>query len=313
MELDRASAVAEAFALGEPAGRPQFVARGAMGELWRLETTAGQRWAVKALFEWADTDPCPRDLVLQEAADEAGIRLPAPRLAPDGRAVVDRARVYAWADLAPLPRPFDDELLGQAGRILGTLHALALPPEPGEEVDDWYLAAPSADELAHLVERAHASGGSWASALENWLPRLVELSELVATTPPGVHDVIVCHRDLTPDNVFLDGSAGRSLVVVDWENAGPLSAEAELALTISSWAPPTRWPPFLDGYQAAGGPAALTGPASFVTSVATDLNYLRVLVDHALEDGAHRAFAEPELEARLQNGFDDAVPRGWFS
>lgn len=312
MDLARAAAVTAAFGLGEPSRAPAFVARGAMGEIWRVETDDGRAWAVKSLFEWAESDPRPPDLELQAAAAAAGIRLPAPRTAPDGRAVIDLARVYEWAELRPIERPFDDEVLAEAGTILGTLHSLALPPRPGEVVDEWYLQAPSADELTHLVDRARRAERPWAAALQDHLPRLVELAELVAESSLAADDVIVCHCDLTPDNVFR-AAGGDALLVVDWENAGPLSAEAELGMTISSWAAPDRWRAFLDGYEAAGGPATLRGPASFATSVATVLNYLRVLVDHSLEDGKHRAFAEPQLEARLHgDGFDHVVPRGWF-
>lgn len=301
------------FALGEPVGAPTFVARGAMGELWRLDAAGGRRWAVKVLFDWVAVDPRPRDLDLQAAAAGAGITLPRPRLATDGRAVVDGVRVYEWVDLAPLLQwPIDDATLAEAGAILGTLHALALAPGPDEEVDEWYRTAPAPAHFEELADRGDAAGRTWAPVLRARIDRLAELANLVASAPSMDDDVILCHCDLTVDNVFRP-AAGGPLVALDWENAGPLSAEAELAMTVSSWAPPTQWEPFLRAYEAAGGTARLRGPASFATTVATILNYLRVLVDHSLDDDGHRAFAEPKIERMLRETLDDAVPRGWMA
>ena len=312
MDRTRAAAIAGAFALGEPRGEPAFVARGAMGELWRVETSDGRRWAVKALFDWAPEDPFPPDVAFQRAAAGLGIHLPAPRVAPDGRAVVDRTRVYEWVDLAPpLPRPVDAATVAEVGGVLGRLHALALAPAPGDEVDEWYVTAPSRSDLAALAERAAGAGRPWAAALARHLPELGDLSDLVAGAPPLEGDVIVCHRDLTPDNAFRPAGGG-PLLVLDWENAGPMSAEAELAMTVADWAPEDP-APLLRAYAEAGGTATIRGASSFVTSVATTLNYLGVLVDQSVEDDGHRAFADRLLEARLAVGFGAAVPRGWAS
>ena len=70
-------AVVARFSLGQPLGAPAYVARGAMGEVWRLETTAG-RWAVKWQFPWAPAEPVPADMAIQRAAADAGIPLPLP-------------------------------------------------------------------------------------------------------------------------------------------------------------------------------------------------------------------------------------------
>ena len=311
MDPTRAASVATTFALGEPAGPATFVARGSMGELWRLRTVDGRTWAVKTLFGWGDPEPTGRDVALQHAAAGAGIALPAPCRAVDGRIVVNGVRVYEWVDLAPLPWPPDAATVEEAGRILGALHALALAPDEGEEVDEWYRTAPEPSLLADLAERGRRAGRPWAAPVLDRLGLLTELHAIVraaAASPPT--DVIVCHRDFTPDNVFRPADGG-ALVVVDWENAGALSAEAELAATVATWCGSADPRPLLDGYAAGGGTASIAGPASFATNTATRLNYLRVMAEQSLADDEHRAFADAALVRLVDDELDDAVPRGW--
>jgi hypothetical protein len=87
MPPDRWTELAGRFSLGAVITEPEFVARGAMGTVWRLETGAG-RWAVKWLFPWSPADPRPADVAVQIAAAAAGIPLPPPVLLPDGAAVI---------------------------------------------------------------------------------------------------------------------------------------------------------------------------------------------------------------------------------
>lgn len=310
MDPTRAAVTAAAFDLGEPATAPRFVARGSMGELWQLRTVDGRRWAVKTLFDWGLPDPSGRDVVLQEGAARAGISLPAPRAAADGRIVVNGVRVYEWVDVVPLHRPPDEGTLGEVGRILGVLHTLGLQPDAGEEVDEWYRTAPTPADLDDLATRSAAAGRVWAPSLCARLDQLHVLGEVVRSAPPRADDVIVCHRDYSPDNVFRP-SAGGDLVVLDWENAGPLSAEAELANTIAAWCGSSSPHALLAGYAAGGGTAEIRGPESFSSNVATRLNYLRVMVDQSLEDDAHRSFADTAVERLLRVELDVAVPRGW--
>ena len=306
----RTAAVAAAFSLGTPAGPVAFVARGSMGELWRLRTVEGASWAVKTPFAWADPEASGRDVVLQDAAAAAGIRLPAPRRSLDGRIVVDGVRVYEWIDLVPLPSSPDEATLEEVGRILGTLHALALPPAPGEEVDDWYRSAPALDVLPALADAGRRVGRAWAEPLRQRLALIDSLGTLVRVAPPRTDDVIVCHRDFTADNVF-QRVGGGPLVVLDWENAGPLSAEAELAATVATWCASSSPDALLAGYAAGGGTATISGSASFATNVATRLNYLRVMAEQSLADDVHRPFADAAVEGLLRVGLDAALPRGW--
>jgi Ser/Thr protein kinase RdoA (MazF antagonist) len=284
--VDRAGAlrVARAFDLGAPDGDPVFVARGAMGRLWRVDTDQ-RSWAVKQLFDWNDPGAAAGDLALQLAAADAGIRLPRPRLAPDGSVAVDGVRVYEWVDLGPPVTTADvpAAVVFEAGSILGRLHQLQVPPSDEAAVDEWYRTVPPATsgELRSIVESV-----AWDE------------------------DVIVCHRDFTRDNVFPPAEGG-ALIVIDWENAGPLPAEQELGLSIDAWSGSSGMlaRAFVDGYESTGGPARIKDRTSFATAVATSLRYLEVLTDHAAgDDPDHRAFAERTLP-RVRLGVDGLLGR----
>ena len=115
-------ALADMFSLGRSRGIPGYVARGAMGEVWRFETSGGS-WAVKWQFPWAPAEPHPHDVAVQRAAATAGIPLPRPVTTADDAAIVQlggrSARVYEWADLGPpLAVPVAPETAAEAGRLL---------------------------------------------------------------------------------------------------------------------------------------------------------------------------------------------------
>src|SRR5215472_17551509 len=160
-------AVAAIFSLGPVLGIPGYVARGAMGEVWQLETSSG-RWAVKWLFPWVPADPRPADVAFQLAAAAAGIPLPCPVLTADGAAVAaaggQPVRVYEWVDLGPpLATPVPPATAAEVGRLLGTLHALGL--EAGEPEDSWYTRVQPDDYWDGLIARATAAGAPWAGQL----------------------------------------------------------------------------------------------------------------------------------------------------
>jgi Ser/Thr protein kinase RdoA (MazF antagonist) len=303
--------LAERFGLGTVLGTPGHVARGAMGEVWRLDTSHG-RWAVKWQFPWAPVDPSPADVGVQLAAAAAGIPLPLPVLTPAGEAVVQaggqHARVYEWADLgrASAP-PVGDAAAAEAGRLLGTLHRLALPPT--EPDDPWYTALPAARDWAALADRAAAGGVAWAGDLATALERIGRLSARAAGPPPA-DQRIVCHRDFSPANV-LPAADGSHLVVLDWENAGPLDPRCELGYALLAWSTghgqvsTSAMAALLDGYTAGSGtdPAPETG--MFLTAIAATLNFLYVMAEQAVTDPGHAGFAVQQVSSLLGQDLDD--------
>jgi len=302
-------ALADRFALGQVSGSPTYVTRGFMGEIWQLHTARG-RWAVKWQFPWAPADPRPADIGVQLAAADAGIPLPLPVTGTDGTAVAriggQHARVYEWADLgAPFSPPVSAGTAAEVGRLLGVLHRLSMTVV--EPVDPWYTAVPDAGHWAKLVRRASAAGASWADRLSAALGLIADLSAQVA--PPAGRPPIVCHRDFNPDNVFPSPAGG--LIVLDWENSGPLHPDGELGYAIFTWcAGSGRFDreaaeALRTGYAKSCGAAPPLRPWLFGTAIATHVNVLSVMIERALTEPDHREHAEAQIASLLDHDLAD--------
>ena len=282
-----ADEVAATFGLGAVAGPPVLATRGANGFIWMVTTDRG-RWAVKRLQPWIADEPRPYDVDVQLAALDAGIRLPRPVLTSDGTAVVDRTRVYEWVDLGEqVALPVDDDRAAEAGSILGRLHALAMTSP--SEIDPWYTTPPGRERWEDLARRGQTARARWADELAGEIEFLVELGSQ-RSRPPNL-PVITCHCDFAPGNVLPALEDGR-LVVLDWENAGPLGADAELAETIVLWCADGERADLvvarvlLGSYERVTGTTPMLRPSSFDMAVVTHLNYLAVNLDHSI-DPAH--------------------------
>jgi Ser/Thr protein kinase RdoA (MazF antagonist) len=282
-----------------------------MGETWRLQTSRGP-WAVKWQFPWAPVQPCPADVQVQQAASAGGIPLPLPVLTLAGEAVAGvggrHARVYAWVDLAPPVRPpADDRTAAEAGRLLGMLHGLALPS--GEPDDPWYTQVPSPPDWAALADRAEVAGLAWAGMLASAQRRIAGLSARLGVPRPAGRRV-VCHRDFNPDNV-VPAASGDHLVVLDWENAGPLDPGCELGYALFAWSAgrgqisTSAITALLDGYAAAPGGGPVLGPGMFTTAIAAHLNFLYVMAEQAITDPGQRGYAEEQVTGLLREDLDD--------
>jgi aminoglycoside phosphotransferase (APT) family kinase protein len=137
------------------------------------------------------------------------------------------------------------------------------------------------------------------------LPTLPALC--AAVTPADPAELIVCHRDLHPENVLADPVG--ALVVVDWDNIGPATPGRELAAMLFDWfcdGPVTdldAMRALYDAYVLAGGPGRVTGPADFSTLLATRLNFLLLQAGVAADDDVddrHREWAEREVDEALR-------------
>jgi aminoglycoside phosphotransferase (APT) family kinase protein len=310
---DRVMRVVDAaavFDLGGVCCTPTFAARGAMGEVWRVETATGV-WAVKILFPWNEPGACPPDVAIQEAAAAVGVRVPTITRSVEGDVVATVAgrgvRVYEWVDLdVPLEVPIAEEMVADAGWILGRIHSLPTAA-PADPIDDWYTIPPSRDEWEALVGRADAAGAAWAARLAANVDAMVDLDHMTAGDPGPV---IFGHRDFDPSNVLRRRRDGR-LVVLDWENAGAIPADWELASALDSWtgADPMLVAALIDGYRRGGGTALVTGPTSFRSETTAFCNYVRVLVRNVLDDGEEAVVSRPQLERILGRGIHGYRPR----
>ncbi|WP_327001591.1 phosphotransferase [Dactylosporangium sp. NBC_01737] len=260
--------------------------RGALGQIWRVNDV----FALKEIFRRPPSEAAvDAELRFCALASAAGVRLPLSHPDRDGRYLHRTPggtwlRLYDWIDLRPVD-PAAPSTPDQLGTLLARLHRCAPPTPP--DGDTWYEEFPAADHWP-----AHAE-------------RIAALPDLCAPADPA--DLIVCHRDLHPENVLAAPDGG--LVVVDWDCLGPAAPQRELARMLFDW--------YCDGpaldldamcalyaaYVRAGGPGRITDPADFTALLASRLNFLlvqlRIAVDPATEP-RHRAWADREIDEGLR-------------
>jgi Ser/Thr protein kinase RdoA (MazF antagonist) len=160
------------------------VSRGAVGRIWRLDagTDRTERYALKETFGEPDEQAICHEAAITAHLAAAGIRLPRALPASSGRFIVRSAsdarggwlRLFEWIDGEPADLA-DPATAGRIGRLLGRLHAHALPPQP--PVDPWYETTPDPAIWDALTaagrEQAPAGARSWRDALTccaHWPP-----------------------------------------------------------------------------------------------------------------------------------------------
>lgn len=280
---------------GRAFGWPEDVAvaegpRGALGQIWRVDTGSA-RYALKQIFfDPPSESAIEAELAFARRAAGAGVALPRSHPDREGRYLHTTPsgawlRLYDWFDLRPvgLTAPATPRELGT---LFARLHLCA--PAATEQPDSWYETVPTA--------------GDWAEVGTPYtLPALPEV-----ITPSDPARLIVCHRDLHPENVLADPTG--ALVVVDWDNLGPADPGRELAQALFAWfADPTvnlhAMRAMYEAYVDAGGTGRITEPADFTMLAACRLNFLlvqtRVLLDPAVEP-RHREWAQCEVDEVLR-------------
>jgi Ser/Thr protein kinase RdoA (MazF antagonist) len=282
--------------------------RGALGQIWRLDV--GQaRYALKEIFAEPPSEALiEAELAFARRAAEAGVRLPASHPDREGRYLLAAPggtwlRLYGWIDLRPV-QPTAHTTPRELGALLARLHqcAPATAVEPGGgPPDHWYHHIPAAHEWA----QPSASGAPWAPRLADRLTTLPELSATLAPADPA--ELILCHRDLHPENILADPAG--SLTVVDWDNLGPAAPGRELARVLFDWFCDGAIPDLdamrgmYEAYLREGGPGRITEPADFTMLLACRLNFLLVQARVAIDPRAeqrHREWAEREIDEALR-------------
>ena len=301
---DTADLIAETYALGAGPWTMTPVTRGALGQIWKL-SGAGTSWAVKELLFGCDEEQVRREAALRRAAEQLGIA--SPRLMPDRQgAHVSRldsgspVKLYDWID-GTRADASDPDVLDWFGRTMALLHrAGAGETEPPS---GWYKRCPRDDEWAALHTEVRRAGMPWADALGRFIATsAVELARWV--TPSGPDDLVTSHLDLQPQNVLV-GPDGP--VLLDWDNAGSACAERESARALFVWSGGNEGDVeagarVARAYRDAGGRAVVRGPGSFSMLFATELNYVRVQAECAVDPtvtAAQREFASGQVVASL--------------
>ena len=284
--------ISQVFGLGVPVGPLSYVARGELGRVSRLATTAGV-WAVKEIDLFVPTvDEADANVELQESMLAAGINLPRPRRTVDGHGLFGNVRVYEWLDMTPIPVG-DLEREELVAASLARMHVHAPPADATP--DPWYCDAKTRDDWALLVE---AGTGTW------WATALAGLSAELADVPRPDHSPArVCHLDVCPENVFL--SDGR-LTVIDWENAGPAATAQDLGSTLWDFCHGDigRTRAFVDHYQRNGGPIERLEVSVFDTARVVQANLIDFHCRRALDPAA-----TPETHDRAEQALRDLFAR----
>jgi aminoglycoside phosphotransferase (APT) family kinase protein len=301
--------IADNFALGAGSWEMAPVTRGALGQIWKL-SGGGSSWAVKELLFDCDERQVAREAALRDAAEKLGIS--APRLMPNRTGTYvsqlpdslggSYVKVYDWVD-GDEADASDPEILSWCGRTLAILHragqGASATPFP------WYEECPREGDWAQLHERVRRGGVPWADALGRFIATsAAELAQYVSPTVPG--DVVTSHLDVQPQNVLV-GPDGP--VLLDWDNAGPISAERELARVVYVWSGGNQFRAdsarrLVRAYLDAGGRAVIKSLDSFSVLFATTLNYVHVQAECAVDPdvtAAQRAFASDQVVACLRS------------
>jgi thiamine kinase-like enzyme len=261
LESGDAAEIAARFSLGDAATLSGPVARGEVGQVWRLSTSHGS-FAVKEPFEPIPLDEVREHADYQDAAHAAGIPAPAVfRAGDDAFAELAgvQVRVFEWVDLLERDPNVDP---AQVGRIVASIHRLdfrgRLPTDP------WYTEAIGSDRWDALLDALHANGAPFANRLSGLRDELVAVERLMEEP----RELQTCHRDLWADNVLRTTAGG--LCVIDWENCGLADPSQELALVLFEFGlgSPQRTRALYRAYLDAGGPGRIDRRGNFSMLIA---------------------------------------------
>ncbi|NNN30822.1 phosphotransferase [Streptomyces sp. S3(2020)] len=306
-----AELIADTYGLGAGPWTMTPVTRGALGQIWKL-TGHGTSWAVKELLFGGSEEDSRQEIALRAATQELGIS--APRLLPnrdgghvsqlDGSAV----KLYDWVTGTPAD-PTDPATLSWCGRTLALLHRAGEGATGTPHV--WYEECPRDTDWAVLHKEVRRAGMPWADDLGRFIDtRAPQLARYVSPSGPG--DVVLSHLDMQPQNVLV-GAAGPTLL--DWDNAGPIAADRELASALYVWAGRNDFTAgsarlLVRAYVDAGGPATVRSLDSFSMLFATDLNFVKVQAEGAIAPDAsaeQREFASGKVVDTLAGLPDPAA------
>lgn len=258
-----AQTVADRFGLGDRARLTGPVARGVLGQVWRVETIRGA-WAVKQPFARIDPAVARADAAFQQAALDGGVPLPRPVRTRDGDVLVDlggaQVRVFDWVDLDAPDRRLDPATVG---RLVATIHRIHHVGPTA--VDGWYadpVGAAAWDALVRLLRR---EGADFADGLGALRDELVAMEALMRQP----RQVQTCHRDLFADNVRTVVGDG-AVCVIDWDNSGPAEPGQELAVVLFEFGydDPQRMRTLYQAYRDAGGPGRVMEPGDCTMLIA---------------------------------------------
>ena len=262
LTVTSAEPIAHTFGLGDDPVLTGPVARGEVGQIWKL-TTGTSQWAIKEAFEAPSHAEAAHDATLQEAAAASGIHVPHVRRTADGEVLAMVAgslvRAYSWVDLCAGDPTIDP---APVGRIVASIHRLTVPA--ANPVHPWYTDPVGTDAWDQLIGGLVHAEAPFAERLAEQRDELLALEALVRAPT----DLRACHRDLFADNVLATPSG--DLCVIDWENSGLADPSQELAVVLFEYGrgDHDRTRRLYEAYIDGGGPGRVREPGDFSMLIA---------------------------------------------
>ena len=289
--------VCATYALGRPVS-VRRVARGAMGEVHLLTTTAG-RFAVKEHFEPTAARHAEFAAGFADRCRRSGVRCPEQLRTPAGDLLVlDDAgaglQVSQWVEGCPAPAD-DLDAAVWLGAQVGRIHALREAPDWPAQLDAFYARCDT--DWSGLARCATVEGAPFAADLARLADSFAALAEWSRHAPTGA--LLISHNDATLANVVQQRSVRWLL---DWDNVGPQDPIRELGVLLFSWrARPEAMAAMAAAYRIAGGVEIPWKGEMFASAVTIWLNFTTVLVRRALDREApqHHRFAHQRLRHLL--------------
>ena len=306
---DLVDALVQRYGLGDAHGSMRREERHWAGHVWELDTSAG-RVVFTQLHEYVKPGDIEVEAGLVERAMAARIRAPAPirTTAGDVVAAVDGSnwRAHEWVRLGPAPtKPPSPASAAASGRVLATLHGLALPPPA--PVVRWLTFRRPEQAWHGIVERARRDEVEWAEDLAAAVPGFLALHAVVDERDPNER-AILSHAWPAPDAVRLAGDD--EVVVVGWEHACAIPPDWELGAALRAWSEGWEYGAGVDAAQAlldayreqTGGPERVE-LRMFSSIVTAHLNWTATRAQIALtcDDAEQRDEASRHLPRLLED------------
>lgn len=290
-----AGAIAAAFDLEGSVGALEPVAGAWSNRVFRL-VVGDHAYAVKEMIDtwrlptWFDrVDEAWR---VETAAIDAGIDAPRPvpnRSDGGWRADVDRVdgtdqatvRLHRWVDATTAPNGIaDHELAAWSGSTLARLHGLELRTSRPELFDSWSTDA--AERWPALLEAADRAEVPWLDLARAATPAIETIRGYLEARDVEPSDGPLSHRDIDQKNILL---AGSTMMLCDWDVAGPVDPAEELvdvALSMARWEEPAIARAVLDSYSVARGEDTEIVPTHLAPMLFSSVDWLVLNAERAL-------------------------------
>ena len=254
--------LADVFGLADPLRLEGPVDRGEQGQVWRL-VTGSASFAVKETLQPIDDDQIELAYAFQSRAAQFGVAAPLQLRATDGRLAIrdgdSTLRLYEWARIARPDLTMDAAAVGE---VVAALHRAGW--SMSGEVHPWYWEPVGRERWTALARELSHAGAPFAPALFRLLDEMV-LAESIMHRP--LTGLVLGHRDLWADNVRAADDDG--LMIIDWDNCGPVSIDHELALVLVEFGTTdVRVRQLYDAYCSAGGPGRISSLSAFTMPLA---------------------------------------------